>query len=242
MIILGDFSDKLIANELLAQHREQMTIFCGVARKETSHIFVATEADPKFNEFVAEVYARSYNGDAYESERKELIDGYTDVIMSSLDTRVPDQAVANMAAMLSDDALAYYVARSAGCAYAPMNGASVNLGPKGRLFENSREHRQAILSGIPCFSQFTLFQFFADDHGFDGGGLSRGKPGHGYEIRNKFKDYGLMIDHVCVTGDPDAGDTEVHLMENNLIIRIPYEKKASKLFTNRQVTGPHVYN
>jgi hypothetical protein len=242
MIILGDYSDQLIANELLAQHREQMTIFCGVPREETSHIFVATEADPRFNEFVTEVYSRSYNSEAYESERKELIDGYTDVIMNSLGTGAPDQGVKNMAAMLGDDALAYYVARSAGCAYAPMNGASVNLGPRGRLFDNSREHIQAVQSGAPCFSQFTLFQFFSDDKQFDDDRFSRGKRGHGYEIRNNFKNYGLMIDHVCVAGKPDLNDTEVQLIENNLIIRVPFEKRVSRLFSNRQVTGPRVFN
>ena len=242
MIILGDYSDKLIANELLARHREQMTIFCGVPRAETNHIVMATEADPRFNQFVTEVYHRSYNSDAYESERKELIDGYTGAILGSLGSRAPDRTVNDMAAMLGDDALAYYVARSAGCAYAPMNGASVNLGPKGRIFDNSREHVQAIQSGMTCFSQFTLFQFYADDRNFDNQRFGPGAPGHGYEIRNNFKNFGLMIDHVCVAGNPDLTETEVQLVESNLIIRVPYEKKVSRMFTNRRVTGPHVYN
>ncbi|MGA8259912.1 MAG: hypothetical protein WB783_06850 [Arenicellales bacterium] len=242
MIILGNYSDKLIATELLARHREQMTIFCGVPREETLHVFQATEADPHFDGFVTEVYNRSYNNEAYESERKELIEGYTEAILISLGSRTPDRAVNSMAAMLGDDALAYYVARSAGCAYAPMNGASVNLGPKGRLFDNSREHIQAIQSGIACFSQFTLFQFYSDDRSFDNDGFARGAPGHGYEIRNNFKNYGLMIDHVCVAGNPDLEETEVQLIENNLIIRVPYDKRVSKMFSNRRVTGPHVYN
>lgn len=242
MIILGNYSDRLIGKELLADTREQTTIFCGVPRDGTRGIFEATERDPEFGAFVAEVYMRSYNDDAYESERREIIDGYTHAILNALGTRTPDENIHNVAAMLSDDALAYYVARSAGCAYAPMNGASMNLGPRGRLFDDSREHAQAIQSGVPCFSQFTLFQFFADDRPFAGDRFPRGREGNGYEIATNFKHYGLMIDNLWVYGEPEANDTEIHLIENNLIIRVPHDKPASKLFSNRSVTGPRVYN
>ena len=163
MIILGNYSDRLIGNELLADNREQMTVFCGVPRDATRRIFEITENDQAFNTFIAEVYRRSYNDAAYKSERREIIDAYTDAIVKALGMRTATESIRNVAAMLGDDALAYYVARSAGCAYAPMNGASMNLGPRGRLFDDSREHAQAIQSGVPCFTQFTLFQFYADD-------------------------------------------------------------------------------
>lgn len=242
MIIHGDYSDRLIGKELLADNREQMTVFCGVPRDDTRRIFEKTEEDPDFNAFIVDVYNRSYNGAAYESERREIIDGYTDAILNALGTRSPTESVRNVAAMLGDDALAYYVARSAGCAYAPMNGASMNLGPRGRLFDNSREHAQAIQSGVPCFAQFTLFQFYTDDRPFVGDRFPRGKEGNGYEIGNNFKHYGLMIDNVWVYGEPEANDTEIHLIENNLIVRVPHEHPASKLFSSRRVIGPRVYN
>lgn len=242
MIIHGDYSDKLIANELLTDTREQMTVFCGVPRDGTRRVFEATEVDPDFNSFVVDVYNRSYNDEAYDSERREIIDGYTDAILDALGIRAPSESIHNVATMLADDALAYYVARAAGCAYAPMNGASMNLGPRGRLFDNSREHAQAIQSGVPCFAQFTLFQFFADDRPFAGDRFPRGKEGNGYEIGNNFKHYGLMIDNLWVYGEPEADDTEVHLVENNLIIRVPHERRTSKLFSNRRVVGPRVYN
>ena len=44
------------------------------------------------------------------------------------------ELVLHFSEMLTDDALAYFVARDRGCAYAPMNGASINLGPPDRLF------------------------------------------------------------------------------------------------------------
>ncbi|HSH42091.1 MAG TPA: hypothetical protein VK973_08200 [Arenicellales bacterium] len=242
MIILGNYSDRLIGNELLAEAREQITVFCGVPRASTQRIFEETERDTEFNAFVADVYARSYSDEAYESERREIIDGYTDAIMRSVGVRTPDESIHNVATMLGDDALAYYVARSAGCAYAPMNGASMNLGPRGRLFDNSREHSQAIQSGVPCFSQFTLFQFFVDERPFAGDRFPRGREGNGFEIATNFKHYGLMIDNVWVYGEPEARDTEVHLIENNLIVRVPHERRASRMFSNRRVIGPRVYN
>lgn len=242
MIILGNYSDRLIAKELLGGEREQMTIFCGVPRDHIREILDVSEKSPEFNAFVSEVYHRSYNGAAYESERAEIIDGYTDALLAALGATEPTEGVSSVAAMLSDDALAYYVARNAGCAYAPMNGASVNLGPRGRLFEGSREHTQAIQSGAPCFSQFTLFQFYSDDRPFAGDRFPRGRQGNGHEVAANFKHYGLMIDNIWVYGEPEAEDTEVHLIENNLIVRVPHPEPASKLFTNRQVIGPRVYN
>ena len=242
MIILGDYSDRLIGKELLADQREQVTVFCGVPRDGTRKIFEVTENDPGFNGFIAEVYNRSYNDGAYESERREVVGGYTDAILKALGVKSPNESIHNVAAMLGDDALAYYVARSAGCAYAPMNGASMNLGPRGRLFDNSREHAQAIQSGVPCFSQFTLFQFFADDRPFAGDRFPRGKEGNGFEIATNFKHYGLMIDNLWVYGEPEANDTEVHLVENNLIVRVPHGERKSKLFAKRKVIGPRVYN
>lgn len=242
MIIYGDYTDRLIGKELLAHNREQVTVFCGVPRDGTRGIFEATEKDPEFSQFIVDVYNRSYNDEAYESERREVVGGYTDAIMKSLGTNSPTESIHNVAAMLGDDALAYYVARAAGCAYAPMNGASMNLGPRGRLFDDSREHAQAIQSGVPCFSQFTLFQFFADDRPFAGDRFPRGREGNGYEICNNFKHFGLMIDNVWVYGEPEARDTEIHLVENNLIVRIPHDERTSKLFSNRRVVGPRVYN
>lgn len=242
MIIHGNYADKLIANELLAESREQMTVFCGVPRDGTRRVFEATEEDPDFAPFIVDVYNRSYNDQAYESERREIIEGYTEAIMKALDAPSPTDSIRDVATMLGDDALAYYVARAAGCAYAPMNGASMNLGPRGRLFDNSREHAQAIQSGVPCFSQFTLFQFFSDDRPFAGDRFPRGKEGNGYEIGNNFKHFGLMIDNVWVYGEPEAEDTEVHLVENNLVIRVPHDTATSKLFSSRRVVGPRVYN
>jgi len=242
MIILGNYSDRLIGKELLTDAREQVTVFCGVPRESTRRIFEMTELDSEFNAFVAEVYSRSYSDEAYDSERREIIDGYTDAIMRSVGVRTPDESIHNVAAMLGDDALAYYVARAAGCAYAPMNGASMNLGPMGRLFDNSREHAQAIQSGAPCFSQFTLFQFFVDDRPFAGDRFPRGREGNGFEIATNFKHYGLMIDNMWVYGEPEARDTEVHLIENNLIVRVPHERPTSRMFSNRNVIGPRVYN
>lgn len=243
MLIYGDYSDRLIGKELLADPRQQMTVFCGVPSDgEIKEVLEGTEKDPEFGDFVVEIYNRGYNDAAYESERREIIDGYTDAIVKSLGLGAPTQTVRDVATMLADDALAYYVARAKGCAYAPMNGASMNLGPRGSLFDNSREHAQAIQSGAPCFSQFTLLQFFADDRPFVGDRFPRGREGNGYEIGNNFKHYGLMIDNVWVYGEPEAGDTEIHLIENNLIIRVPHDKPASKLFANRRVVGPRVYN
>jgi len=242
MIILGDYSDRMIAKELLAETRGKLTVFCGVPRESIRRVFESTEKSEDFNRFIAEVYNRRYDDEAYESERREVIGGYTDAILDALDVPVPMEIVTNIATMLGDDALAYYVARAAGCAYAPMNGASMNLGPRGRLFDDSREHAQAIRSGEPCFSQFTLLQFFTDERPFAGDRFPRGREGHGYEVGNSFKHYGLMIDNVWVYGEPEADDTEVHLVENNLVIRVPHEQRTSKLFSGRRVVGPRVYN
>ena len=104
--------------------------------------------------------------------------------------------------MLTDDALAYFVARDRGCAYAPMNGASINLGPRGRLFENSVEHQQAVRSGVQCFAGFTLFQFSrksVESEVIDSPCL---KSSHGLEIRNRLRNHGSGISRIQVQNVP----------------------------------------
>jgi len=242
MIILGDYSDRMIGKELLADNREQLTVFCGVPRQGVKQVFESTAKHACFNRFIEAVYNRSYDDGAYESERREIIGGYTAAILDALDVAVPMEIVSRVATMLGDDALAYYVARAAGCAYAPMNGASMNLGPRGRLFDHSREHAQAIRSGGPCFFRFTLLQFHGDERLSAGDPFPRGARGHGYEIGNNFKHHGLMISHVRVCGEPQAGDTEVHRVETDLVIRVPHHTRVSRLFSVRRVIGPRAYN
>ena len=43
MILLGENTDGLIASELLKPSREQITVFCGVPRKEMATLFRKTE-------------------------------------------------------------------------------------------------------------------------------------------------------------------------------------------------------
>ena len=43
MILLGENTDGLIASELLKPSREQITVFCGVLRKEMATLFRKTE-------------------------------------------------------------------------------------------------------------------------------------------------------------------------------------------------------
>ena len=100
--------------------------------------------------------------------------------------------------------LAYFVARDRGCAYAPMNGTSINLGPRGRLFENSVEHQQAVLSGVPCFAGFTLFQFSrkpVEPEVIDSGL----KPSRGLEIRNHFRKPWLQHQQDSCAGSSSTG-------------------------------------
>ena len=56
------------------------------------------------------------------------------MIHGILGTEGNRESVLHFSKMLTDDALAYFVARDRGCAFAPMNGASINLSPQGRLF------------------------------------------------------------------------------------------------------------
>ena len=159
MILLGENTDGLIASELLKPSREQITVFCGVPRKEMATLFRKTEQVAAFQDFSKSTYLRPYCRKNYEIERKGILEGYREVIHGILGTEGNREPVLHFSEMLTDDALAYFVARDRGCAYAPMNGASINLGPQGRLFENSLEHQQAVRSGVPCFAGFTLFQF-----------------------------------------------------------------------------------
>ena len=48
MILLGENTDGLIASELLKPSREQITVFCGVPRKEMAALFRKTEQVPAF--------------------------------------------------------------------------------------------------------------------------------------------------------------------------------------------------
>ena len=131
MILLGENTDGLIASELLKPSREQITVFCGVPRKEMATLFRKTEQVSAFQDFSKSTYLRPYCRKNYEIERKGILEGNREPVL-------------HFSEMLTDDALAYFVVRDHGCAYAPMNGASINLGPWGRLFENSVEHQQAV--------------------------------------------------------------------------------------------------
>ena len=51
MILLGENLDGLIASELLKPSREQITVFCGVQRKEMATLFRKTEQVPAFQDF-----------------------------------------------------------------------------------------------------------------------------------------------------------------------------------------------
>ena len=141
--------------------------------------------------------------------------------------------------MLTDDALAYFVARDRGCAYAPMNGASINLGPRGRLFENSVEHQQAVRSGVPCFAGFTLFQFSRNPDDSEVIDSQRLKPSRGLEIRNHFRNHGSSISWIQVQGVPQLEETEVDLYGNLLIIQAPSEEAHAACFSRHNVTDPH---
>ncbi len=51
MILLGENKDCLIASELLKPSREQITVFCGVSRKEMATLFRKTEQVSAFRNF-----------------------------------------------------------------------------------------------------------------------------------------------------------------------------------------------
>ena len=54
------------------------------------------------------------------------------MIHGILGTEGNREPILHFSEMLTDDTLAYFVARERGCAYAPMNGAPINLGPPGQ--------------------------------------------------------------------------------------------------------------
>ena len=130
MILLGENTDGLIASELLKPSREQITVFCGVPRKEMATLFRKTEQVPALQDFSKSTYLRPYCRKKYEIERKGILEGYREVIHGILGTEGIREPVLHFSEMLTDDALAYFVARDRGCAFAPMNGASINLGPR----------------------------------------------------------------------------------------------------------------
>ena len=129
------------------------------------------------------------------------------MIHGILGTKGNRDPVLHFSEMLTDDALAYYVARDRGCAFTPMNGASINLGPRGRLFENSVEHQQAVRSGVPCFAGFTLFQFSRKPVEPEVIDSQRLKSSHGLEIRNHFRNHGSSISRIYVQGVPQLEET-----------------------------------
>ena len=241
MILLGENTDGLIASELLKPSREQITVFCGVPRKEMATLFRKTEQVAAFQDFSKSTYLRPYCRKNYEIERKGILEGYREVIHGILGTEGNRDPVLHFSEMLTDDALAYYVARDRGCAYAPMNGASINLGPQGRLFENSLEHQQAVRSGVPCFAGFTLFQFSRKPVESEVIDSQRLKSSHGLEIRNHFRNHGSSISRIHVQGVPQLEETEVDLCGNMLIIRAPSEDAHAACFSRHSVTGPHSY-
>ena len=121
-----------------------------------------------------------------------------------------------------------------------MNGASINLGPRGRLFENSMEHQQAVRSGVPCFVGFTLFRFSRNPVESEMIDSQRLKSSHGLEIRNHFRNHGSRISMIHVQGVPQLEETEVDLCGNMLIIRAPSEEAHAACFSRHNVTGPHL--
>ena len=121
-----------------------------------------------------------------------------------------------------------------------MNGASINLGPRGRMFENSVEHQQVVRSGVPCYAGFTLFQLSRnpDESEVIDSGL---KPSYGLEIRNHFRNHGSSISRIHVQGVPQLEETEVDLYGNMLLIRAPSEDAQAACFSQHNVTDPHSY-
>ena len=240
MILLGENTDGLIASEFLKPSREQITVFCGLPRKEMATLFQKTELVAAFQDFSKSTYLKPYCRKNYEIERKVILEGYREVIHGILGTEGNREPVLHFSEMLTDDALAYFVTIDRGCDYAPMNGASINLSPRGRLYENIVEHQQAVRSGVPCFAGFTLFQFsrnLVEPEVIDSGL----KPSHGLEIRNHFRNHGSSISRIHVQGVPQLEETEVDLCGNMLMIRAPSEEAHATCFSRHNVTGPHSY-
>ncbi len=241
MILLGENTDGMIASELLKPSREQITVFCGVLRKKMATLFRKTEQVSAFQDFSKSTYLRPYSRKNYKIERKGILDRYQEVIHGILGTEGNREPVLHFSEMLTDDALAYFVARDRGCAYAPMNGASINLSPRGRLFENSVEHQQAVRSGVPCFAGFTLFQFSRKPVEPEVIDSQRLKSSHGLEIRNYFRNHGSSISRIHVQGVPQLEETEVDLCGKMLMIRAHSKDAHSACFSRHNVTGPHSY-
>ena len=86
MILLGENTDGLIASELLKPSREQITVFCGVPRKEMATLFRKTEQIAAFQDFSKSTYLRTYCRKNYEIERKGILEGYREVIHGILET------------------------------------------------------------------------------------------------------------------------------------------------------------
>ena len=80
MILLGENNDGLITSKLLKPSREQITVFCGVPRKEMATLFQKTEKVSAFRDFSKSTYLRPYFRKNYEIERKGILKGYREVI------------------------------------------------------------------------------------------------------------------------------------------------------------------
>ena len=112
--------------------------------------------------------------------------------------------------------------------------------PPGQTVENSVEHQQAVLSGVPCFAGFTLFQFSRNpvEPEVIDSGL---KPSRELEIRNHFRNHGSSISRIHVHSVHQLEETQVDLCGNVLIIRAPSEEAHAACFSRHNVTGPHSY-
>ena len=73
MILLGENTDCLIASELLKPSREQITVFCGVPRKEMAALFRKTEQVAAFQDFSKSTYLRPYCRKTMKSRGKEFL-------------------------------------------------------------------------------------------------------------------------------------------------------------------------
>ena len=79
-------------------------------------LFRKTEQVSAFQDFSKSTYLRPYCRKNYEIERKGILEGYREVIHGILGTEGNREPVLHFSEMLTDDALAYYVARDCGCA------------------------------------------------------------------------------------------------------------------------------
>ena len=111
MILLGENTDGLIASELLKPSREEITVFCDVPRKEMATLFRKTEQVAAFQDFSKSSYLRPYCRKNNEIKRKGILEGYREVIHGILGTEENRDPVLHFSEILTDDALAYFVAR-----------------------------------------------------------------------------------------------------------------------------------